>query len=133
VRGILGLVVWSSACASLPLLAVVLLLEGPAQLARTLMTLSALQWLGVLFQAGPTILLAFTLWAWLIRLYPASLIAPFSLLVPVVGMSCAVLLLGEAVTWWKLTGASLVMAGLATNVLAFRRPAQPAGNAVHPR
>jgi drug/metabolite transporter (DMT)-like permease len=36
-------------------------------------------------------------------------------------MSSAALLLGEAVTWWKLTGAALVLGGLALNVLSFRR------------
>jgi drug/metabolite transporter (DMT)-like permease len=35
-----------------------------------------------------------------------------------------VVFLGEAVTWWKLVGAALVLGGLALNVLAFRqRPA----------
>jgi drug/metabolite transporter (DMT)-like permease len=36
-------------------------------------------------------------------------------------MSCAVWLLDEPVTWWKLVGAALVLAGLGFNVLAARR------------
>jgi O-acetylserine/cysteine efflux transporter len=78
------------------------------------------QWAGLAFQAWPTTLLAFGLWAWLLRLYPAALIAPFTLLVPVVGMTSAVWLLDDAVTWWKLAGAALVLLGLALNVLAYR-------------
>lgn len=33
-------------------------------------------------------------------------------------MSLAVLLLGEDMMWWKLTGAALVLRGLALNVIA---------------
>jgi drug/metabolite transporter (DMT)-like permease len=36
-------------------------------------------------------------------------------------MTSAVLLLGEVVTWWKLTGATLVLGGLALNVVAARQ------------
>jgi O-acetylserine/cysteine efflux transporter len=46
----------------------------------------ATAWLGVAFQAWPTTLLAFGIWAWLLRRHPAGLIAPFTLLVPIVGM-----------------------------------------------
>jgi drug/metabolite transporter (DMT)-like permease len=35
-------------------------------------------------------------------------------------MTCAVLLLGEDVTWWKLTSAALVLSGLALNVIAYK-------------
>jgi O-acetylserine/cysteine efflux transporter len=83
--------------------------------------LSALHWIGIAFQAWPTTLLAFAIWARLLQRYPAALIAPFTLLVPAVGMSSAVLFLGEPVTWWKLAGAALVLGGLALNVLSFRR------------
>jgi len=83
--------------------------------------LSAGNWLGIAFQAWPTTLVAFGIWAWLLRRHPAAVVAPFTLLVPIVGMSCAVWLLGEPVTWWKLVGAALVLAGLGLNVLAARR------------
>jgi O-acetylserine/cysteine efflux transporter len=88
-----------------------------------IVSLGSTQWLGLAFQAWPTTLLAFGIWAWLLRLYPAALIAPFTLLVPVVGMSCAVWLLGEPMLWWKLVGAALVLSGLALNVYTYRRPA----------
>lgn len=119
--GPLAIVVWGSAVATLPLAAAALLIDGPQEVLRTVAALDRAQWLGLAFQAWPVTLLAFAVWAWLLRLYPASLIAPFTLLVPVVGMSSAALLLGEAVTWWKLTGAALVLGGLALNVLSFRR------------
>jgi O-acetylserine/cysteine efflux transporter len=117
----LSIVVWACTWASLPLLALALAIDGPAAMGRTIVDLGAGQWIGIAFQAWPTTLLAFAIWAGLLRRYPAALIAPFTLLVPVVGMTSAVLLLGEALTWWKLAGAVLVLAGLALNVAAFRR------------
>ena len=113
--------VWASAWATLPLTLGALAIDGPRAMWRVITSLDAPQWIGIAFQAWPTTLLAFALWAWLLRVYPAALIAPFTLLVPIVGMTSAVLLLGEPITWWKLAGAALVLGGLGLNVLAFRR------------
>jgi O-acetylserine/cysteine efflux transporter len=116
----LAVVVWGSAAAAVAMLPVALLLDGLQVIASTLRTMDVAAWLGLAFQAWPTTLLSFGIWAWLLRRYPAVLIAPFTLLVPVVGMSCAVWLLDEPLTWWKLAGGSLVLAGLALNLLASR-------------
>jgi O-acetylserine/cysteine efflux transporter len=112
--------VWASAVAALLMVPVALVADGPRYIWTTVATMKAAAWGGVLFQAGATTLLAFGIWAWLLRRHPAALVAPFTLLVPVVGMSCAVLLLGEPITWWKLAGAALVLGGLGLNVLASR-------------
>ena len=117
----LAVVVWGSAAAVVPLAVVALAIEGPARVGDIVTHLHAAQWLGIAFQAWPTTLLAFGIWAWLLRRHPAAMIAPFTLLVPVVGMTCAVWLLDEALTWWKLAGAALVLGGLGLNVLASRR------------
>lgn len=117
----LAVVIWASAGAAVMMLPVALAVDGPARIAHTVATLSPLQWLGIAFQAWPTTLLAFAIWAWLLRRYPVALVAPFTLLVPIVGMAAAIALLGELLTWWKLAGAALVLGGLALNVLAHRR------------
>ena len=112
----LALVVWGS-LASCPLLLVAsLVLEGPRRMAQALTGMGPLDWLGVAFQAGPTTLLAFGIWAWLLRKHPAAAVTPFALLVPVAGMASAALFLGEPLQWWKLAGGALVLAGLALNV-----------------
>lgn len=116
----LAIVIWGSAAACVPLALAALALEGPARMRDAVAAMGVEQWAGLAFQAWPTTLLAFGLWAWLLRLYPAALIAPFTLLVPVVGMTSAVWLLDDAVTWWQLAGAALVLLGLALNVLAYR-------------
>jgi O-acetylserine/cysteine efflux transporter len=117
----LAVVVWASAAAAVAMLPIAAVIDGPQQIAATVSRMSAAAWVGVAFQAWPTTLLAFGIWAWLLRRHPAALIAPFTLLVPVVGMTCAVVFLGEPMAWWKLAGAALVLAGLALNVLASRR------------
>jgi O-acetylserine/cysteine efflux transporter len=100
------------------MLPVALVLEGPAAMWAAVSAMDTLAWLGLAFQAWPTTLLAFGIWAWLLRQHPAALIAPFTLLVPIVAMSFAVMLLGEEVTWWKLVAIALVLGGLALNVIA---------------
>ena len=117
----LSVVVWGSATAVVPLALATLATEGLSRSAQIIGAMSVANWLGIAFQAGPTTLVAFGIWAWLLRQHPASLVAPFTLLVPVVGMTCAVWLLDEPVTWWKLAGAALVLSGLGLNVLASRR------------
>lgn len=117
----LAIVIWGSAAACVPLAAAALAIDGIDSIGSTVQRMGVPQWAGVAFQAWPTTLLAFGIWAWLLRLYPAGLIAPFTLLVPVVGMACAVWLLGEPLSWWKLAGAALVLGGLALNVMAYRR------------
>ncbi len=116
----LAVVVWGSAAAVVPLALATLATEGVTRSAQIVGALTAANWLGIAFQAWPTTLVAFGIWAWLLRKHPAAVVAPFTLLVPIVGMSCAVWLLDEPVTWWKLAGAALVLAGLGLNVLAAR-------------
>jgi O-acetylserine/cysteine efflux transporter len=117
----LAVVIWASAFTALLMLPVALVVDGPQRIVHTVSTLSAPQWLGVAFQAWPTTLLAFAIWARLLRRYPVALVAPFTLLVPIVGMTAAIVLLGEAVTWWKLAGAAFVLGGLALNVASYQR------------
>jgi O-acetylserine/cysteine efflux transporter len=117
----LAVVVWASVMAAVAMLPIALVADGPAAVWSAVTQMSPGGWLGVAFQAWFTTLLAFGIWAWLLRRHPAALVAPFTLLVPIVGMSCAVLLLDEPTTWWKLAGAALVLGGLALNVAAARR------------
>jgi O-acetylserine/cysteine efflux transporter len=68
------------------------------------------------FLAFIATMLGYTLWGKLLGKYPASQVAPFSLLVPIVGLASAALLLDEGLSVMQLLGAVLVMAGLFVNV-----------------
>ncbi|MFL6657743.1 MAG: EamA family transporter [Massilia sp.] len=116
----LSLVVWGALVATPPLLLASWLMEGPAawQLAAHNFNLKSLG--TVLFQSYPNTILGFGIWSYLMRKYAAATIAPFSLLVPVAGMTSAALILGEELQWWKVAAGVLVLGGLALNQFGAR-------------
>ncbi len=114
---LLAYVVWSSAFAVPPLLALSLLFDGwPAMLAGLRQTDLA-TWAAVGWQSWGNTLFTYTAWAWLLARHPAATISPISLLVPVFGLATSALLLGEALPAWKQMATALVLAGLALNLL----------------
>jgi O-acetylserine/cysteine efflux transporter len=113
---LVGLVVWGSLIPPLPFLALSLWLEGPELVAQSLRTLSLDSLLVLAYLAFGATILGYGLWSRLLSRYPASQVAPFSLLVPVVGISSSALLLGERLGSLQMVGAALVMAGLLINV-----------------
>ncbi|MER8005611.1 EamA family transporter [Streptomyces sp. NPDC094149] len=123
----LNFMVWVSTVPVLPLLALSLLLEGPS---RDYDALRALDWQGagtVVYVAWVTTVFGFGAWGWLLRRHPASTVAPFSLLVPVFGMSSAALFLGESVSGLRWCAAALLVGGVGLASVTGRRR-----EAVHP-
>ncbi len=116
----LGVVVWSSAFALPPLLALSLLAEGPARIAQALVAAGPAEWAAVVWQAAGNTLFGYSAWGWLLARHPAATVAPMALLVPVFGMGASAALLGESLPAWKLLAAALVMAGLALNLFGAR-------------
>ncbi|MFJ1707960.1 EamA family transporter [Kitasatospora sp. NPDC088346] len=121
--------VWVSAVPPLPLLALSLLVEGPAADLRALAGID-LAGLGAIAYVGlVSTLFGFVAWSFLLRSYDASAVAPYSLLVPVFGMSSSWLLLGERFSATAGVAAVLVVAGIGLTALRPRRSgaAVPAG------
>ena len=113
---LVGLVVWGSLIPPLPFLALSWLLEGPQAMESALRGLGLNSILVLIYLAFGATILGYGLWSRLLSRYPASQVAPFSLLVPVVGLSSAALLLDEHLSGLQLLGALLVMCGLLLNV-----------------
>ncbi|MGU3326675.1 EamA family transporter [Methylobacterium mesophilicum] len=116
----LALMVWGSLATTVPLVGLSLIVEGPAALT----TLTHPDWTAVAsigFQAYPTTLLAFGLWNRLLTRYPAAVVTPFALLVPVAGILSTHLTLGEPLNSDILAGASLILAGIALSIRGGRR------------
>lgn len=109
----LHFVVWSSAFAVPPLLALSLLFEGPSAMGHALQAASAATWGTVLWQALGNSLFGYGAWNWLLSRHPAATVTPLALLVPLFGMGASALLLGEAMPGWKLGACALVLGGLA--------------------
>jgi len=111
----LAFTVWSSLAAPLPLIALSLAVEGTGGLAalahpgwKLVVSVLVLSYGGTLFGYG--------LWVWLMAHHSAATVAPFALLVPVVGIIAAALVFGESLSLLEVAGGVLVMAGLALNV-----------------
>lgn len=119
----MALIVWVSLVPPLPLLALSWWLEGPEAMSAALMSIDLVGAGALAYVAIVATVVGFGLWGYLLRTYSATLVAPFSLLVPIFGMSSAALFLGEELTTAKLVAAALVFAGLALTVLP--RPAPP--------
>lgn len=120
----LSLVVWTTAVPPIPLMAASLLFEGPDAVGTALthptwggaFTLAYLALVSTIFGYG--------VWNTLLGKYPASTVAPFSLLVPPVGLITGWLTFGETPDAPSLIGAGLVIAGIAVANLAFRHRRQ---------
>ena len=83
---------------------------------QSLLNISAKSIGAIAYLVYPVTLFGFALWSWLLSRHPATTVAPFTLLIPIVGFSSSALLLGEALPLWKIVAAILVITGLIINV-----------------
>ena len=109
----LAVIVWASLVPPLPLFLLSLIVEGPTRIGEALGSLNLLGIGAILYLAGLATYVGFGTWTSLLSRYPASTVAPFSLLVPPVGLIAAWLLLGEQPSTLALLGSGIVVAGLA--------------------
>jgi O-acetylserine/cysteine efflux transporter len=124
----LHLTLWSAAVPPLPMLALALVVEGPARIGRSLsgaFTAEALPGvLGLLYIVVVATLIGYGVWNTLLSRHPSSVVAPFSMLVPVVGVLTSWLAFGEVPDRFELGAGVLVVCGV---LIASRpRPQKPA-------
>lgn len=121
----LHLVLWMSVVPPLPMLALSLAVEGPGRVGDALSTSLTAQalpaWIGLAYTVLLGTLAGSGIWVWLMARHPAGAVAPFSMLVPVVGLATAWLVLGETPGLGELVGGALVIAG----VIAASRTGRP--------
>ena len=123
----LHLTLWMSVVPPLPMALLSVIVEGPHAM-------------GAAFAAGPHLVPALLglaypvligtlagsgVWTWLMARHPAGVVAPFSMLVPVVGLSASAVLLGERVEPLTVLGAALVIGGVLWGALRKARPGAP--------
>ncbi len=116
----LSLVTWGSLLAAPPMLLASYCIEGPDAWAMAAQRVNWVSVGAVFFQSYPNTIIGYGIWSYLIGKYPTATIAPFTLLVPVVGMVAAAIILAEPLQWWKLAAGALVLGGLAFNQLGSR-------------
>jgi O-acetylserine/cysteine efflux transporter len=126
---LLSLVVWGSLIPPIPFFAMSLIFEGPALIESSLAHIPLVSVLAIAYLSFIATIVGYSLWGKLLSRYPAAQVAPFSLLVPPIGIASAAVFLGEAMTSVQIAGAALVMAGLAVNVFGGRIAARFASTA----
>jgi O-acetylserine/cysteine efflux transporter len=109
----LRFMVWVSAVAVLPLTLLSLLTEGASNDLDALRNINLTGVGAIGYLSFMATLFGFGIWGFLLRQYDASTVAPFSLLVPVVGMAAAWVLRGETVGPQQAIAATLIIGGMA--------------------
>lgn len=116
----LAFLVWASLAAPIPLFALSFLIEGWPAMRAALLAPHIPGLLALAFIVYPSTLFAFAAWNTLLSRHPVSVVAPFALLVPVVGFSSGTLFLGEPFSTLTLLGSAIVFCGLCINLFGDR-------------
>ena len=111
--------VWSSVVPILPFVALTLLFDAESTRWRWLAAPWS-SWVSVAFLGWVATIAAYAMWTALLKRHPANRVAPFSLGVPVVGITAGMVILGEQITQWQWAGIGLVVAALLTVMLGQR-------------
>jgi O-acetylserine/cysteine efflux transporter len=109
-------VVWASLVPPLPFLALSYFMEGPVAIGAALQNFGWVSFGSVAYLAWVATLLGYGLWTYLMSRYAANKVAPFSLLVPVVGLTTGWVVFGEALKPIHYAGGALLMTGLLVNL-----------------
>lgn len=112
----LAFVVWASVVPPLPLLALSLVIDGPQAIGQALLHFSLASFASVAYIAWASTLFGYAAWNFLMSRYPINRVAPFTLLVPLVGLTTGWLAFGEALGPLQLGGGALLMIGLLVNL-----------------
>ena len=69
-------------------------------------------WLSLAYLGYFATILAYALWTGLLKRHPMNRVAPFSLAVPVVGISSGMLVFGDVISAWQWAGTALIVVSL---------------------
>lgn len=120
-----SLTAWSSVIPPIPMFMVSVYSEGWDVVITSIQTMTSMGWLCLAYTACVSSWIGATLWAVLIKSYPPHKVAPFSLLVPVFGITFASLILGEKFTQMNMIASALIFAGLIINQWRVKKVVHP--------
>ncbi|MGY1987447.1 EamA family transporter [Blastococcus sp. SYSU DS0669] len=122
----------TAAIPPVPMLVLALAVEGPDRIVRSLATAATAEALpavlGLLYVVVVATLVGYGIWNTLLSRHPSNVVAPFSMLVPVVGVLASWLAFGEVLDPVELVAGILVVGG----VLVASRPARGAATPAAP-
>jgi len=132
VSGGLSLTVWSALVVPAPLLALSLLLDGPAAVGDGLAAFGWEALASSLYTAGLASLVGYGIFNTLLGRNPSASVVPWVLLAPVVAMASAAVLLDQWPNGAESLGGLLLVLGVLVAVRPPRRAGAPAGPATEP-
>lgn len=112
----LAFVVWASLVPPIPLFALSAVLEGPEAMASAWQNFGLSNLAALAYIAWAATLFGYSVWNFLMSRYPVNRIAPFTLLVPLVGLTTGWLVFGESLQPVHFLGGALLMLGLVVNL-----------------
>jgi O-acetylserine/cysteine efflux transporter len=112
---LISLVAWGGMIPIIPFAALSFIFEGPELIMESMAAATLNSVWVVLYLSVVASLFGYGVWAYLMRQYPASTVAPLTLLVPIFGLLSAWGLLGEQVNTVQMLGIAILMLGLLIN------------------
>ena len=116
--------VWSSLVPIVPFVLLSLAFDPPAAQSVWLRA-SLTTWVSIALLGWFATILAYALWTGLLKRHPANRVAPFSLAVPLIGVSVGMLVLGDTISGWQWAGIAFIGASLVMVVFGARLMRQP--------
>ena len=108
---VVGFMVWCSLVPIVPFVGLSLAFDDPAT--RWSWTSAPLAtWISAAYLGWMATILGYAMWTRLLKRHPVNRVAPFSLGVPVVGISAGMIALGDVITGWQWAGIALIVASL---------------------
>jgi O-acetylserine/cysteine efflux transporter len=111
--------VWSSLVPIVPFVLLSLAFDAPAAQSVWLRA-SITTWVSIALLGWFATILAYALWTGLLKRHPANRVAPFSLAVPLIGVSTGMLVLGDTISGWQWAGIAFIGASLVAVVFGAR-------------
>jgi O-acetylserine/cysteine efflux transporter len=116
---VVSFMVWCSLVPIVPFVGLSLAFDDPAT--RWHWTAAPFStWIAVAYLGWMATILGYAMWTRLLKRHPVNRVAPFSLGVPVVGISTGMIVLGDVITSWQWAGITLIVASLVCTMFGGR-------------
>ncbi|OGV46208.1 MAG: acetylserine transporter [Legionellales bacterium RIFCSPHIGHO2_12_FULL_42_9] len=116
----MGLVIWASLFACIPLSMICFVIEGPRHMWMSVQHMSWQGGVALLYIVYASTWLGYGLWNWLLGRYFIATVVPFTFLVPVFAMIGSMVMFDESLQGWKITAGLLVVLGLLIHLFGAR-------------
>ncbi|GJI92001.1 EamA family transporter [Duganella hordei] len=116
---VVSFMVWCSLVPIVPFVGLSLAFDAPAT--RWHWTAAPFStWIAVAYLGWMATILGYAMWTRLLKRHPVNRVAPFSLGVPVVGISTGMIVLGDVITAWQWGGITLIVLSLVCTMFGGR-------------